>query len=59
MTMRINVHTYTDDFYDLRTMVRGKDFTIKYSPGTNYDDAVADFKEQVRKELSNTEDRSK
>ena len=50
--MRITTHIFTDGFYQLTTSLSGgRKFSITYSPKTEIDDGIADFKQQVREKL--------
>jgi len=50
--MRITTHIFTDGFYQLTTSLSGgRKFSITYSPKTEIEDGMADFKNQVREKL--------
>lgn len=53
--MHISVKEYSDGFYELSTVIRGKVVAITYSPKTDTEDAYADFTKTIKEVTNNAE----
>ena len=49
---RINLRTYSDGFYELSTYVNGHRIAVMYSDKTLGNDAMADFRKVIQREMA-------